>query len=79
MDANDRDMPTQFALECNFDRARQCMCDALFIANEREYHGIVTLISSALDDLNSIWRLARIIPQPLNYRGPVVEEEARNG
>lgn len=76
MDTNDRDMPTQFALEIRFDEARSCLCDALLVAREREYHGVATLIGCALERLETIGKLTGIHKSRLiGWQGPETEEE----
>ena len=51
---------TMFALERFYEVARSCLADAVFIANEREYHGIVTLVTRAQDALEAIGELTGI-------------------
>jgi len=72
-----QDVVDLLTIERSYECARQCLLDACFVANEREYYGIVALVEAAIDDLDIIGRLAGIVPQP-QICGPVVDEEARN-
>ena len=51
---------TTFALEHSYEVARSCLADAVFVANEREYHGVVALVARAQDALEAIGKLAGI-------------------
>lgn len=68
------------ALEISFDTARSCLCDALLVAREREYHGVATLIGCALERLETIGKLTGIHKSRLiGWQGPEADEEASNG
>ncbi len=51
---------TTYELERAYEVARSCLADAIFVANEREYHGVVALVVRAQDALEAIGKLAGI-------------------
>lgn len=76
---------TTFALEQAYEVARSCLADAVFVANEREYHGVVALVARAQAALEAIGKLAGIdrsalldypVVEPDEGRAPTPEEEA---
>lgn len=65
---------TTYELERAYEVARSCLADAVFVANEREYHGVVALIARAQDALEAIGKLAGVDRSALlDY--PVVEDD----
>ncbi len=65
---------TTYELERAYEVARSCLADAIFVANEREYHGVVALVARAQDALEAIGKLAGIDRSALlDY--PVIEDD----
>ena len=54
------DTMEQFTAERCYDTAHKCLDDAHFIAIEREYAGIATLVYSALKSLETVGRICAI-------------------
>ncbi len=79
---NERTIPrgSLFALEHSYEVARSCLADAVFVANEREYHGVVALVARAQSALEAIGKLAGIDRSALlDYHVAVDDEEAPKG
>lgn len=57
---NDNDWPGQFAAEYSYDQAAKCLDDALLVATEREYHGLASLVRTAMQYLKSIGAICDI-------------------
>ena len=55
-----RDWNEQFACERSYECAMNCLQDAEFISNEREWHGVRTLITEALRNLRTIGVITEI-------------------
>lgn len=55
-----RNWNEQFTLEMAYSRAESCLKDAMFVSGEREYHGVFVLVRSALQELQTIGRIANI-------------------
>lgn len=69
-----------FVLEHSYEIARSCLADAVFVANEREYHGVVALVARAQDELEAIGKLAGIDRSALlDYPVVADDEEAQKG
>ena len=72
------ELGVKFAIENSFDEARSCLEDALFVAREREYHGVATLIGCALERLETIGKLTGIHKSRLiGWQGPETEKEEK--
>lgn len=55
-----KETDSKYALEHSYEKAICCLRDSNFICNEKEYHGVNTLILQALKEIKAIGEITKI-------------------